>query len=195
MADAKKGEAAPAEGEVPKKKSKLLLIIIIAVLVLVLGGGGAAFMLMGKKKAEDGEDAEEDEAPPAKVAKDKKKKKKGADLPPVFTKLDPFVVKLTSEGQDSYAQAVPEMKIVEAPVADQIKLFNPEIRHKLLMLMAAKKPSDLSNPEGMQTLANQMRVAINAILNGEKPDPAKEKLDSDEDGPVIAVFFSSLIVQ
>ncbi len=195
MADAKKGEAAPAEGEVPKKKSKLLLIIIIAVLVLVLGGGGAAFMLMGKKKAEDGEDAEEDEAPPAKVAKDKKKKKKGADHPPVFTKLDPFVVKLTSEGQDSYAQAVPEMKIVEAPVADQIKLFNPEIRHKLLMLMAAKKPSDLSNPEGMQTLANQMRVAINAILNGEKPDPAKEKLDSDEDGPVIAVFFSSLIVQ
>jgi hypothetical protein len=47
----------------------------------------------------------------------------------------------------------------------------------------------------MQTLANQMRVAINAILKGEKPDPAKEKLDSDDDGPVIAVFFSSLIVQ
>ena len=87
------------------------------------------------------------------------------------------------------------MKLTEAPVADQIKLYNPEIRHKLLMIMAAKKPSDLSNPEGMQTLANQMRVAINAILNGEKPDPAKEKLDSDDDGPVIAVFFSSLIVQ
>ena len=194
MADAKKGEAAPAEGEVPKKKSKLLLIIIVAVLVLVLGGGGAAFMLMGKKSADEDEEADEDDDPPAKVVK-AKKKKKGADLPPVFTKLDPFVVKLTSEGQDSYAQAVPEMKVAEAPVADQIKLYNPEIRHKLLMLLASKTPADLSNPEGMQTLANQMRVAINAILNGEKPDPAKEKLDSDEDGPVIAVFFSSLIVQ
>lgn len=194
MADAKKTDAAPADGEVPKKKSKLLLIIIIAVLVLVLGGGGAAFMLMGKKKADEDAEADEEDHPPAKVVKTKKKKK-GDDLPPVFTKLEPFVVKLTSEGQDSYAQALPEMKIAEAPVADKIKLYNPEIRHKLLMILAAKKPSDLSNPEGMQTLANQMRVAINAILNGEKPDPTKEKLDSDEDGPVIAVFFSSLIVQ
>lgn len=195
MADAKKTEAPPAEGEVPKKKSKLLLIIVIAVLVLVLGGGGAAFMLMKKKSVED-EEAEEGDEPPAKVVKDKKKKKgKTPDLPPVFTKLGPFVVKLTSEGQDAYAQSVPEMKIAEAPVADKIKLYNPEIRHKLLMIMAAKKPSDLSTPEGMQTLANQMRVAINAILSGEKPDPAKEKLDQDEDGPVIAVFFSSLIVQ
>jgi hypothetical protein len=47
----------------------------------------------------------------------------------------------------------------------------------------------------MQQLANQIREAINATLTGEKPDPAKEKLDVNEEGPVIAVFFSSLIVQ
>lgn len=196
MADAKKTEA-PAEGEVPKKKSKLLLIIIIAVLVLVLGGGGAAFMLMKGKPADDDEEADAHDEPPAKVVKDKKKKAKKGDhaAPPAFVKLDPFVVKLQTDGQENYAQATPELKLLEAPTADQVKQFMPEIRHKLLLIMASKKASDLSNPEGMQLLANQLRESINATLNDEKPDAAKEKQDVNEDGPVVAVFFSSLIVQ
>ncbi len=193
MADAKKTEA-PAEGEAPKKKSKLLLIIIAAVLVLVLGGGGAAFMLMKKKPAEEG-DEEELDGPPAKVAKDKKKKKGGPVAPPVFVKLDPFVVKLQTDGQENYAQATPELKLLDAPIADQVKQFMPEIRHKFLLIMAAKKATDLSNPEGMQQLANQLRESINATLTGEQSETGKEKLDQNEDGPVVAVFFSSLIVQ
>lgn len=193
MAEAKKNEA-PPEGEAPKKKSKLLLIIIIAVLVLVLGGGGAAFFMM-KKKAAAEEEAEDGDAPPAKTAKAKKKKKDEHAAPPVFTKLEPFVVKLQSEGQEAYVQAVPELKLVDAPIAEQVKQFMPEIRHKVLMILAGKKAAELSTPEGMQALANQIRESINGTLAGEKSEPAKEKLDQNEDGPVIAVFFSSLIVQ
>jgi flagellar FliL protein len=195
MADAKKTEA-PAEGEAPnKKKSKLLLIIIIAVLVLVLGGGGAAFFLL-KKKAADDEEAEEGDGPPAKTAKAKKKKKDEQAAPPVFTKLEPFVVKLQSEGQEAYVQAVPELKLHDAQVAEQIKQFMPEIRHKVLMILAGKKATELSSPEGMQTLANQIRNSINGTLTGEPPDPAKAKEDhGDPESPVQAVFFTSLIVQ
>lgn len=193
MAEAKKNEA-PAEGEAPKKKSKLLLVIVIAVLVLVLGGGGAAFFLLKKKAAVD-EEAEEGDEPPAKVAKAKKKKKDEHATPPVFAKLDPFVVKLRSEQQEAYVQAVPELKLIEPPVAERIKQFMPEIRHKVLMILAGKGAPELSSPEGMQLLANQIREAINATLSGEKSDPAKEKLDQNEEGPVVAVFFSSLIVQ
>lgn len=193
MADANKTEAA-AKGEAPKKKSKLLLIIIITVLVLVLGGGAAAFFLISKKSAHADEEVDVGDEPPAKVAK-AKKKKKDPGAPPVFAKLDPFVVKLQSEGQEAYVQAVPELRLVEAPVAEQIKQFMPEIRHKVLLILAGKKASELSAPEGMQVLANQIRETINATLNGDKPDPAKEKLDANEDGPVISVFFSSLIVQ
>lgn len=193
MAEAKK-TGTPAEGEAPKKKSKLLLIILIAVLVLVLGGGGAAFFLM-KKKAADEENADEGDEPPAKTVKAKKKKKDDHGAPPAFAKLDPFVVKLQAEQQEAYVQAVPELKLVEAQVAEQIKNFMPEIRHKVLLILAGKKASELSTPEGMQILANQIRESINATLEGGKPDPAKEKLDANEDGPVIAVFFSSLIVQ
>jgi flagellar FliL protein len=193
MADAKKTEA-PAEGEVPKKKSKLLIIIIAAVLVLVLGGGGAAFFLM--KKSHTDEEAEEGDEPPAKTAKAKKKKKDDKATPPVFTKLDPFVVKLQTEQQEAYVQAVPELKLLEAPIADQVKNFMPEIRHKVLLILASKKASELGTPQGMQVLANQIRESINATLNGTTPDPAAEKQDHAEaDAPVQAVFFSSLIVQ
>lgn len=192
MADAKKTEA-PAAGEAAAKpKKKLMLFIIIGVLVLVLGGGAAAFLLL--KQSPTDEEAEEGEEPPAKTAKAKKKKDVKA-TPPVFTKLEPFVVKLQTEQQEAYVQAVPELKLVEAAIADQIKNFMPEIRHKVLLILASKKASELGTPEGMQVLANQIRESINATLTGEKPNVANERLDTNEDGPVIAVFFSSLIVQ
>lgn len=193
MADAKKPETAP-EGDAPKPKKKLLLIIIIAVLVLVLGGGGAAFFLL-KKKAADHEEEMDDEDAPAKVVKAKKKKDAHA-APPTFVKLDPFVVKLQGEAeQENYVQAVPELKLAEAPIADQIKQFTPEIRHKVLLIMAGKKAAELSTPEGMQKLANQIRVAINAVLTQEKPKEGADKADEDHEAPVQAVFLSSLIVQ
>lgn len=194
MADAKKTEA-PAEGEAPKKSKKLLVIILAAVLVLVLGGGGAFFFMMKKKAADDAE-AEEGDEPPAKLAKAKKKKKTDPAAPPVFSKLEPFVVKLQSEGQEAYVQAVPELKLSDAQVAEQIKQFMPEVRHKVLLILAGKKAADLGTPQGMQTLANQIRVTINAILTGEPAEPGAEKEDQgDPEAPVQAVFFSSLIVQ
>jgi flagellar FliL protein len=196
MADAKKTEA-PAEGEeAPKKKKKLLIIIIAAVLVLVLGGGGAAFFLMKKKAADDEAATEEGDGPPAKAKAKAKAKKNEHAAPPVFVKLEPFVVKLQTDQQDAYVQAVPELKLLDAMISEQIKQFMPEIRHKVLMILAGKKASDLSAPEGMQALANQIRETINATLKGEKPDPAQAKLDqADPEASVQAVFFSSLIVQ
>lgn len=191
MADAKKTEA-PAAGEAPKKSKKLLVIILAAVLVLVLGGGAALFLL--KKSHPADEEADEGDEPPAKTAKTKKKKDT-KQTPPVFTKLEPFVVKLQAEQQEAYVQAVPELKLLEAATADQIKNFMPEIRHKVLLILASKKASELSNPQGMQILANQIRESINATLTDTPPDPAAERLDANEEGPVLAVFFSSLIVQ
>lgn len=194
MADAKKTDTA-ADGDAAKPKKKLLLIIIIAVLILVLGGGGAAFFLTKKKAVDDEEGADEEDAAPAKVVV-KKKKKDAHASPPVFAKLDAFVVKLQGEnGQENYVQAVPELKLAEAPLADQIKQYTPEIRHKILLIMASKNAAELSTPEGMQKLANQIRVAINTVLTQEKPRDGDEKLDEDNNAPVMAVFLSSLIVQ
>jgi flagellar FliL protein len=190
MADAKK-DAAEGEGAPPKKSKKLLLIIIVAVLVVIIAAVAAVLLLKKPPAEEEGED---EDGPPAKSAK--AKKAKGPVAPPAFAKLDPFVVKLQSvDQQEAYVQAIPELKLADALMSEQIKQYMPEIRHKLLLILASKKAAELGTPEGMQMLANQIRESINATLSGEKADPAKEKLDTNEDGPVIAVFFSSLIVQ
>lgn len=192
MSDAKTADAAP-----PKKKGKLFLIIGIVVLVLAIGGA-AAVMLMKKSHSGDEEDGEE-AAETHKPEKKEKSEKKGA---PVFVKLDAFTVRLQNEGADSYLQAVPELRVLDAHVAEDVKVYTPEIRHKALLVIAAKQPADVNNPEGVQKLANELRVAINAILN---PPPKSKKKKTEEveeisdtaepDDPVQAVLFTSFIVQ
>lgn len=199
MADAK--PAGDAEGAPPKKK-KLLLFIIIGVLVLVLGGGAAAFLLL-KKSSHAADDEEGDEAPAKTV-----KKKEGPETLPTFVKLDPFTVKLQTEQQESYLQATPELRIADPKIADKVKAYTPEIRHKVLLLMSGKKPSDISTPQGVQRLANEVRVAVNLTIDGpkvkkgkkgkakEEPEAAPEITDeADPEDSVQAVLFTSFIIQ
>jgi flagellar FliL protein len=195
MAEAKKAESADSE-QPPKKKSKLLLIIVAAVVTLALIGGGAFFMM---KKNVVHDDEEGDEAP-AKEQK-AKKAKKDQSAPPVFVKLDAFTVKLQTENQDAYLQAVPELRVLDAHTGDTIKQYNPEIRHKVLLILSGKKASDLGTPEGVQKLSNEMRVAINSIIEpppprkkgGKEPEEPGDQAKPDE--PVQAVLFTSFIVQ
>lgn len=190
-------EAKAADGEAPKKKSKLLLFIIIGVVVLAVGAG-AAFMLMKKKPAdEEGEDGEEV------AAESHKPKKEGKIEPPVFVKLEPFTVRLQTEGQDSYLQAVPELRVLDLHIGDQVKQFMPEIRHKALLVIAAKRPEEVNNPEGVQKLSDELRVTINKILTPPPTGKKKKKKEVEEeisaepepDDPVQAVLFTSFIVQ
>ena len=196
MAEAKKAESAEAEQAAPKKKSKLLIIIIAAVVAVALIGGGAAFFLMKSKPAASEEEGDE---PPAKEEK-AKKAKKDHTAAPVFVKLDAFTVKLQNEGQDAYLQATPELRVLDAHLGEEIKLYTPEIRHKVLLILAGKKASELSTPQGVQKLSNEMRVTINAII--EPPAPRKKGKEPEEpsdtagaDDPVQAVLFTSFIVQ
>ena len=192
MSDAKPAEAAP-----PKKKGKLFLIIGIVVLVLALAGA-AAFLLMKKSHTDDEEDGEE----AVETHKPGKKEKSEKQGPPVFVKLEAFTVRLQNEGADSYLQAVPELRVLDAQVAEEVKVYNPEIRHKALLVIASKQPADVNNPAGVQKLANELRVTINSILNPppknkkKKAEEGEEISDTAEPGdPVQAVLFTSFIVQ
>lgn len=182
----------PADEAPPKKKGKLLLIIGIVVLVLVIGAAAVLFLLMKKShSADEGEDGAETHAA-AKVEK---------QGPPVFVKLEAFTVRLQSEGAESYLQAVPELRVLDEHVAEDVKTYMPEIRHKCLLVIAAKHPADVGTPEGVQQLANEMRMTINGIL--EPADTRKKKVKvageisdtAKPDAPVQAVLFSSFIVQ
>ena len=187
MAEAKKAEKAEggdAEEQAPNKKKKLMLIII-GVVVLALIGAGTAFFLMKKNAAE----------PPAKTEKAKKAKKEHEEAPPVFVKLDAFTVKLQSDGHEAYLQATPELRVLDAHLGDKIKQYTPEIRHKILLILAGKAAADVSTPQGVQKLSNEMRVTINTIIEPPparkkgKDKPAEEPADHAEGGRPVAREF------
>lgn len=186
-------KAEAAEGEAPPKGGKKkMIIIIVAVLILAIAGG-AAFMLMGKKKhAADGEDAEE-EAPahhePAKVKVDPTK-------PPVFVQLEQFTVNLAPEEGDHFLQSTMVLRVADAKVGDSLKLYMPELKHRIIMLLSSKKPSDLVSAEGREELADEIKDEANDVL-GYAPNPKKKNKRSrpEDDGPVLAVLFNQFIVQ
>jgi len=204
MSDAKKAAPAHAEGEPPKKKGKLMLFIIIGVLILVLSGVGAVLMI--KKNAAAHEEGEEGEDVSHEVKPKKKEKKKSAEpsAPPVFHKFEkPFVAKLLSEQGDSYIQIEMQLKILDAKTADSVKTYDPELKHKITLLLMGKKTAEVSGAPAVQKLSNEIRVAINSILNPPPPSkkskanlPPEEPSDeADPEDPVQAVLFTSFIIQ
>lgn len=197
MAEAKKAET---EGEAPppKKRGKLMIFVAIGVLVLVLGGGGAAYFLMKKKPVD--EVVEGDDAPP-KEAKAKKKDKKAEGAPPAFHKFDkPFTVKLQTEQQEAYLQAEVQLRVLDAPSLELLKQYDPELKHRIMLVLLSKKASDLGTAQGVQRLSNEIRETVNSTL---EPSAArKAKAEAKEpgdvaapDAPVQAVLFTSFIIQ
>lgn len=196
MADAKKEDAEVAASP-PKNKKKLMLFIIIGVLVLVLGGGGAAFFLMKKKAAPD--EAADDEEPTKEVKA--KKGKKTDHVPPSFHKFDkPFTVKLQTEQQEAYLQAEVQLRVLDAPSLEILKQYDPELKHRIMLILLTKKASDLGNAQGVQRLSNEIRETVNNTL---EPPSAKKRKEAPKepgdaaapDAPVQAVLFTSFIIQ
>lgn len=195
-APAKQEEAAADAAAPAKPKNKLILLIAIGVVLVLALGGGGAYILLKKKQAA----GNEDEAATAHAKPEAK---------PTFVKLEAFTVKLMpDEGKQDqqFMQTVPELKVLNLHVADNVKNYMPEIRHNVLLLLSSRKPSELSTPQGMERLSIDLRKKINQILDGE-PAPVKkkggakaEKEEVNEDQPapedsVQAVLFSTFIIQ
>lgn len=134
--------ATPAKGG-----KKRLPIIIGAVLVLLLGAGGGAWWFT---RGDAGEE-------PVKAA---------PALPPVFVALDPFTVNLQPENNGTqYMQVGITVKVSGQAVADRLKELMPEIRNRMLLLLSAKKASELLVPEGKTALARELAAEITVLLD------------------------------
>lgn len=191
-----KAAAATADADVapPKKKSKLILFIGIGVLVLVLVAGGALFMMSKKKAADEDADAEDGHAP----AKTAHKSKSGA--PPTFVPMEPFTVNLLPENGEQYLQVVASLKLEDAHVENDLKVYMPELRHRVLMLLSGKKASELQGVEGREALAEEIMSAANETLGygaqsskGGHGEGRGRK--GPVEGPVLSVLFTSFIIQ
>ncbi|MBI5109139.1 MAG: flagellar basal body-associated FliL family protein [Rhodocyclales bacterium] len=210
MADAKKTEADAVVAPPKKSRSKWILFAVIGVLLLA-GGGAAAFFLLKKPPQAEGAEA----AAPA-------KKKVDPAAAPVFYKFDkPFTVKLATEQQDAYLQTEVQLKLLDAAGADVIKQNEPELKHRITLMLMGRKASMLSSSDGVQRLANEIRDTVNKVVSPataskekavekpvekiaekpadgtppktpEKPEPAEL---ADPSAVVQSVLFSSFIVQ
>lgn len=179
---AKKEE--PAEDAVPKSKNKLLIIILVSVVLVLALGGGAAFFLMKKNHA-----AAEDEETTTEQTKKK------AEAPPVIVKLEPFTVKLQpDEGKpEQYMQTIVEIEVLDAHVAEKMKSYTAKIRSRIVLLFMGKKPSELSTPEGVEKLANEIRNMLNEITDGSTKPPETTKATPKDS--VQAVYMTQFIIQ
>jgi flagellar FliL protein len=153
-----KAPAKPAEGDAAPKKSKKMLIIIIAVVVLLAGGGGAAFVLMKPHPPKDGEEAAHVE-------------EAHATSEPKYMELGTYTANLIHEEGDRYLQVAISLKVTKPELEEKIKKANPEIQHRVNMLLQSKRPSELATLQGKNALADQVKGQVEYILGLRKDAP------------------------
>lgn len=167
----KKTAASEDEGAADgKSKSKKKTLIIAAAALLLIGalGGAAAWYFLKPAPAADGEQVSKPEPP----------------KPPVFSTLEPFVVNLQPEMGEQYLQVAMTLQVAEQVQADQIKVYMPMIRSRLLALLSSKGASELITSEGKTKLAED----IMSVLN-EPFAPGAPSLG------VTSVFFTAFVIQ
>ncbi len=145
----------------PKSRKKLLIIAVAG--VLLLGGGGAAWTFM---KPATKETHAVVKPPPA---------------PPVFIELEPFTVNLAG---DRILQAGITLQVKDAKDSEQLKLYMPQVKSRLLLLLSAKPIDELQSPNGKQALATEIGNSL------------KQPYEKDLAPPAISgVFLTSFVIQ
>lgn len=158
MAKVAKPAAPQQEAEAPPpKKSKKMLIIIITAVVLLVGGGAAAFLLLKPHPPREGEATEVE----AHIE----------EAQPKFVELGTFTANLMHEDGDRYLQVAISLKVTRPELEEQIKTSNPEILHRVNMVLQSKRPSELSTFEGKEKLAQQIKAQVEYVLGLRKVAP------------------------
>ena len=173
----------------PKKRAKLVLIL--SLLLVLVGGGAAGFYFMQPAHSEAG----------ATVPK-----------PPVFVPLEAFTVNLISDSaQMQFMQAAITLKLTEKGTAYLIKDRLPEVRDRVLIVLSAKRGSEILSVAGKQKLATEIADAVKKVI---APPPAARSStetaavaepvetaamqpanDAAPTKPSVEVLFTSFIVQ
>jgi flagellar FliL protein len=157
--DKSKNEDAVAETPAQKSgKKKGLVLALVGVLVLGVGGGAAWYLAAGKSAGHADAGAEKKPAKPA--------------GPPVFLPLETFTVNLQPEASATYLQVEMSLRVAGTSVVDTIKLYMPEVRSRVLMLLSTKSAPELSSAAGKQKLAEEIRLEITRVIDPDSIPPA-----------------------
>ncbi len=156
------GGATSAPSKSSKKPALFALLLLLA---LGAGGAGAWYFLESQPPSE-----------PATVP---------PPVPqPVYLQVDQFVVNLQSEFGEQYLQIAMTLQVADQPTFEQIRLYMPLVRSRLLMLLSSKKAADINTPAGKQTLQEEILAILRAPLAMGLPETR-----------INGVFFTSFVIQ
>lgn len=152
---------------VPKSSPKKLIILIAAAVLVLAAGGAAAWYFM------------QDDAAGAKHEKEVKPAE-----PPVYVPMEKFVVNLQPEDGEQYLQIQFTLQVPTLEQVEVIKANMPKIQSRVLLLLSAKRASELSTPEGKRQLSSEIIAAVNEPL-----------VDKGAPQQVSDVLYTSFIIQ
>jgi flagellar FliL protein len=153
--------------------------ILVAVVLALAGGGFVTYRTLAKPRAEPG-----DETPAAKPIV----------LDPGIVDIEPFVLNLADPAGDRFFRLNLRLVLDQRSVAQRFGtgISDARLRDRLLTILAKKRVSDLTTPEGKERLRHELGTAADGLLT-EKP-----YFDSESDpapARVIDVLFTEFLVQ
>lgn len=201
--------AKPAATDDQPPKSKKMLIIIIAVVVLLAGGGAAAFFLMKPSHPVKQDQAAEGEEV---AAGEHDEEASHEAVPPKFVEIGTFTANLMHEEGDRYLQVAISLKLSKPELEEKLKESNPEILHRINMLLQSKRPSELATVVGKEKLANDIKAQVEYVMGLRKTAPViratqptaegeevqsehAEAADTHSKKGIAEVLFTSFIIQ
>ena len=104
------------------------------------------------------------------------------NVQPIFHQLDPFTVNLKPDGQ--FLQATFTLQISSNDELNKIKMYTPQIRSRLLLMLSNKTVEEISTLEGKKILSSQI-----AALVEEPYQPGLEQTKIEN------VFFTTFVIQ
>ncbi|MDB5935503.1 MAG: flagellar basal body-associated FliL family protein [Massilia sp.] len=139
-------------------------MIIMAVLVVAIGGGAAWFFMQPKAAGSEHKAVKAE--------------------PPEYVPVESFTVNLQPETGEQFLQCAFTLQVANQKEGEAIKANMAKVRSRVLLLLSAKKASEISTVEGKQLLAKE----IIAVLKQPFADKGEPQLVTD-------VLFTAFIIQ
>jgi flagellar FliL protein len=149
------------EADAPPNKSKKFLFLVLGALLLSVASAGGAWYYLNSEQS-----------------------KVEAPKPPVFMTMDMFTVNLQVEDIQQYLQIGMTLQVADQDQIDLIRLYMPQVRSRILMLLSSKKPSELMSSDGKQKLSAEIIAQVR-----------KPFAEGGQEASVSDVFFTSFVVQ
>lgn len=157
----------------PTAKRTPWLVIVLLLLLCSAGSAAAVYFLVGSDKLAALSAGSEAPVAPVKSPT------------PLFVPIAPFTVNLQgSPGQQNLLYIGLALKVGDLPTEALLKEHMPEVRSRLLMLMASQKADELITPAGKEALTAQILALFDTPLATPQPPLA-----------IDGVLFSDFIVQ